>query len=92
MEQTCLSETASQSYRENLVLENEPLTGRVADKMLRNLKKMPSKGVYSGDARPKNCKGGHLVDLSRARTTPYFYFDIRGPNQIRRMKNTDLYW
>ena len=75
----------------DLILKDDPLTGRVADKILRDLKRMRSKGIYAGDVRPRNYKAGLLVDMSIARTTPHFLFDIRGPKQVARMRNTDLY-
>ena len=80
-----------QAIVKKLILEDEPLTDKAADKMLRDLKKMRSKGLYPGDIRLRNYKAGLLVDMSIARTTPHFMFDIRGPKQVARMKNTDLY-
>lgn len=55
------------------------LTGRVADKILRDLKKMRSNGIYPRDIHARNYRARLLVDMSIARTTPYFLFDIRGP-------------
>ena len=74
-----------------LVLQDEPLTGKVADKMLRDLKKMRSKGIYPLDVYERNYKAGLLVDMSIARTLPHYLFDIRGPKQRARMMNSDLY-
>ena len=52
---------------------------------------MRSNGIYLGDVRPRNYKAGLLVDMSIARTTPHFLFNIRGPKQVARMTNGDLY-
>lgn len=51
-----------------LVLQDEPLTGKVADKMLRDLKRIRSKGIYIGDVHERNYEAGLLVDMSTART------------------------
>ena len=42
------------------------LTGRVADKILRNLKKMRSTGIYPGDVRARNYEAGLLVNMGIA--------------------------
>ena len=80
-----------QAIVKELVREDDPLTAKIADKMLRDLKKMRSRGIYPRDIRPRNYKAGLLVDMSIARTTPHFLFDIRRPKQVARMKNTELY-
>ncbi len=74
-----------------LVSQDEPLTGKVADKMLRDLKRIRSKGIYIGDVHERNYETGLLVDMSTARTLPHYLFDIRGPKQRARMINSDLY-
>ncbi|CAF9911164.1 hypothetical protein IMSHALPRED_009952 [Imshaugia aleurites] len=79
-----------QAIVKDLILEDAPLTGKAADKILRDLKKMRSVGVYPLDIRPRNYKAGLLVDMSIARTTPHFLFDIRGPKAVARMKSIDL--
>lgn len=80
-----------QAIMKDLIVKDEPLTGRVADKMLRGLKKMRSIGIYPGDIYERNYKAGLLVDMSTARTLPHFLYNIRGPKQRARMMNSDLY-
>ena len=75
----------------DLVVKDVPLTGKVADKILRDLKAMRRKRIYPGDIRARNYKAGLLVDFSIAITEPYFLFDLRGPKQAEMMKNGDLY-
>ena len=75
----------------DLVRNDLPLTSKVADKILRDTKRMRRCGVYPGDIRPRNYKNGLLVDFSIARTEPYFLFEIRHAKQVERMKNSDLY-
>lgn len=74
-----------------LVLKDVPLTGKVADKILRDLKRMRSCGIYPGDIHVRNYKAGLLVDLSVARTEPYYLFELRRPKQVELMKRGDLY-
>ena len=75
----------------DLVLKDTPLTAKVADKMLVDLKRMRRNGIYPEDIVPRNYKAGLLVDLSTARTEPYFLFNLRPGRQTQLMKNTDLY-
>lgn len=63
----------------------------IADKILRDTKRIRRCGVYPGDIRPRNYKGGLLVDFDVARTEPYYVFDIRPGKQTLKMKNRDLY-
>jgi Kinetochore Sim4 complex subunit FTA2 len=74
-----------------LIQEDVPLTAKVADKILRDLRKMRSCGVYPGDIRPRNYKAGLLVDMSVAMTEPYYLFKIRPSWQVEIMKNEELY-
>ncbi|KAK3169301.1 hypothetical protein OEA41_008684 [Lepraria neglecta] len=75
----------------DLIQEDTPLTGKAADKILRDLKKMQRCGIYPGDIRSRNYKAGLLVDLSIARTEPYYLFNIQSARQVAKMKNGDLY-
>ena len=75
----------------DLILKDVPLTGKVADKILRDTKRMRRCGIFPGDIRTRNYKDGLLVDLSAARTEPYYLFNIRSAKQVERMKNRDLY-
>lgn len=75
----------------DLILKDVPLTGKVADKILRDTKRMRRCGIYPGDVCPRNYKNGLLVDMSAARTEPYYLFNIRPVEQVRKMKNRDLY-
>ena len=80
-----------QAIVEGLILEDEPLTDKVADKILRDLKKMRSARVDPGHIRPRNYNAGLLVGISIARTTPHVLFDIRGSKAVTGMKNIYLY-
>ena len=60
-----------------LILKDVPLNGRVADRILRDMKRMRRCGVYPRDVHPRNYVGGLLVDLSEAMTRPYWLFQIR---------------
>ena len=75
----------------DLVLADVPMTGKVADKTLRDLKRIRRCGVYPGDIHLRNYKAGLLVDLSVARTEPYYLFKLRRPKQAELMKKGDLY-
>ncbi len=72
-------------------MEDVPLTAKIADKILTDTKRMRRCGVYPGDIRPRNYKGGLLVDFGVARTEPYYMFNIRPGKQTLKMKNRDLY-
>lgn len=74
-----------------LILKDVLLTGKVADRILRDTKRMRRCGIYPGDVRPRNYKNGLLVDMSAARTEPYYLFNIRPVQQVEKMKNRDLY-
>ena len=71
-----------------MVREDVPLTGKVADKMLRDLERMRRCGIYAGDIRLRNYKAGLLVDLSIARTEPYFLFELRHAKLRPRKRKT----
>lgn len=58
----------------DLISRDDPLTGKVADKILRDLKKMRRCGVYCNDVRTRNYKAGLLVDMSVAMTEPHYVF------------------
>ena len=40
---------------------------------------------------PRNYKAGVLIDLSTARTEPFYLFNLRPGRQTQLMKDTDLY-
>ena len=73
-----------------LILKDFPLTGRVADKMLRDMKRMRRCGVYPRDVHPRNDVGGRLVDFSEAMTIPYWLFQVR-PGEGEMIKDIELY-
>ena len=75
----------------DLVLKDIPLTAKVADKMLADLKRMRRVGIYPGDIVLRNYKAGLLVDFSTARTEPFYLFDLRPGRQTHLIKITDLY-
>ena len=74
-----------------LILKDVPLTGRVADRILRDMKRMRRCGVYSADVRPRNYKNGLLVDMSEAITEPYYLSIIRPGKGTRMYMNRELY-
>lgn len=59
-----------------LIREDVPLSEQVLGKMLRDLKKIRAQGVYPLDIVRRNYKGGRLLDMSIAMTSPHYYFDI----------------
>lgn len=73
-----------------LILKDVLLTGKVADKTLRDTKRLQRCGIYPGDIRPRNYKNRLLIDISTARTEPYYLFNIRPVQQMEKMKNRDL--
>ena len=73
-----------------LILKDFPLTGRVADRILRDMKRMRRCGVYPRDVYPRNYVGGRLVDFSEAMTTPYWLFQVR-PDEGEMIKYRELY-
>ena len=75
----------------DVVLKDVPLTAKIADKMLTDLKRMRRNGIYPGDIALRNYKAGLLVDFGTARTEPFYLFNLRPGRQTQIMKNTDLY-
>ena len=74
----------------DLILKDIPLTAKVADKMLTDLKRIRCVGIYPGDILARNYKAGLLVDFSTARTEPFFLFILLPGIQTRIAENTDL--
>ena len=74
-----------------LIMKDAPLTGRVADRILRDMKRMRRCGVYSDDVFPRNYKNGLLVDMSQAITEPFFLFKLRPGQHGKRWKDNELY-
>lgn len=74
----------------DLVLEDTEWIPRIANKMLRDLKKMRKLEIYTMDIKPENYKAGLLVDLSLALTAPHVVFQIKPEFQTRGYKNQDL--
>ena len=50
----------------DLIRKDVPLTAKIADKMLTDLKRMRRNGIYPADILPRNYKAGLLVDFSPA--------------------------
>lgn len=73
-----------------LILKDVPLTGRFADRTLRDVKRMRRCGVYPRDVHPQNYAGGRLVDFREAMTTPYWLFQVR-PDEGEMIKDRELY-
>ena len=73
-----------------LVTEDVPLTQIVAQKMLRDLKRMRKIGIYPMDVEARNYKGGLLVDFSVAMTRPHYLFVIKKPGRVRVYQQQDL--
>ena len=80
----------SRAIAKELIVKDAPLTGRVADRILRDMKRMRRCGIYSGDVYPRNYKGGLLVDMSVAITEPYYLFEIRR-HRRKMLKDKELY-
>lgn len=59
----------------DLVTEDVPPTVKTAKKMLSDLRKVRKSGIYVMDIRPRNYKGGRLIDFSAAITTPHHWVD-----------------
>ena len=73
-----------------LILKDVPLTARVADRILRDMKRMRRCGVYSNDVFPRNYKNGLLVDMGMAITEPFCLFKIwRGRRKM--LNDKELY-
>ena len=68
-----------------------PMTGKVAGKILRDMKRMRKCGVYVGEVYPRNCMAGLLVDMSVAKTEPYYLFQLRPGFQTELIKMGELY-
>ena len=75
----------------DLIMNDVPLTAKVADKMLADLKRMRRNGIYPGDIVLRNYKAGLLIDFSTARTEPFFLFNLRPGRQTQIIKDADLY-
>ena len=75
----------------DLVVKDVPLSAKVADKMLTDLKRMRRIGIYPGDIALRNYKAGLLVDLGTASTEPFYLFDLRPGRQTQMEKDKDLY-
>ena len=74
-----------------LVRKDIPMTGKVADKILRDVKRMRKCGVYVGEVYPRNYMAGLLIDLSVAKTEPYYLFNLRPGFKTGLIKMGDLY-
>ena len=74
-----------------LIREDKPLTRTLVVKMLRDLRKMRSVGIYPMDIRKRNYKGGLLVDMSIAMVKPHYLFDIKPRWRVEMMQKQDLH-
>ena len=75
----------------DLVMDDLPLTARVAKKMKRDLWLIRKQGIYPVDIKARNYKRGLLVDFSTAMTEPHYLFEIKPDWQVRMYKNEDLF-
>ncbi|KAK0512431.1 hypothetical protein JMJ35_005559 [Cladonia borealis] len=75
----------------DLVLKDVPLSAKIADKMLTDLRRIRRTGVYPGDIVLRNYKAGLLIDFSTARTEPFYLFNLRPGRQTQILKDSDLY-
>lgn len=73
-----------------IIRDDNPVTDKVAKKILRDLRKMRKMGVYPMVVRARNYKAGLLVGMSIAITTPHYLFKIRSPWQISMLQVQDL--
>lgn len=74
-----------------LILKDAPLTGRVADRILRDMKRMRRCGIYSDDVHARNYRNGLLVDMSLAMTEPFYLFKIRPGKREKSWKDNELH-
>ena len=75
----------------DLVLKDIPLTAKIVDKMLTDLKRIRRTGVYPADIELRNYKAGLLIDFSTAMTEPYYLFNLRPGRQTQILKVSDMY-
>ena len=73
-----------------LISRDTPLTEKLMQKILRDLRRLQRLGVYPMDVQERNYKDGLLVDLGAAITTPHLLFDIKPKWQVRFFKRDDL--
>ena len=74
----------------DLLCHDAPFTEKLLNKVLNYLQKMRRFGVYSIDVQARNYKGGLLVDMGEAMTTPHFLFYIKPAWQVRFWRQNDL--
>lgn len=73
-----------------LILGEKPLTHKVAEKTLRDLRKMRKMGIYPMGVRARKYRAGLLGEMSIAMTTPHYLFKIRSLWQVDMYLGQDL--
>ena len=71
--------------------KDSPMTGKVADKILQDMKRIQKCGVYVREVYPRNYMAGLLIDMSVAKTEPDYLFDLRPGFQTELVKMSELY-
>ena len=74
----------------DLITRDEPLSEKLIGQMLRDLKRIRKVGVYPTDIVWRNYQGGLLVDMSVAKTTRHFLFEVKPAWQVKFMQCEDL--
>ena len=73
-----------------LITDDIPLSQKVVNKMVKDLKKIRALGVYPMDVCQRNYRAGLLVDMSLAITDPHYLFGLRPKRHLDDMKREDL--
>ncbi len=74
----------------DLIKEDVEFIKKDIHKILRNLERLRSIGVYPMDIRLRNYRAGLLIDFSIAKTEPHYIFTTRSDWQVFREKQEDL--
>ena len=74
----------------DLVIEDAPLTAKIARKMLADLRRIRRLGIYNMDIQARNYKAGRLLDFSVAMTAPHYLFLIKPPWPRKMYRDDDL--
>lgn len=73
-----------------LITDDTPLSQKVVNKMVKDLKEIRALGVYPMDVCRRNYRAGLLVDMSMAMTEPHYLFGLRSNRHVDDMKREDL--
>ncbi len=73
-----------------LIIDDTPLSQKIVNKMVKDLKEIRALGVYPMDVCRRNYRAGQLVDMSMAMTEPHYLFGLRSKRHVDDMKREDL--